>query len=163
MEARGRDVEPSHCSHLDERTAQKRKSRRRRRQRDGMTPSPSSGHCRDHSSKLSCSIRQRSASPSVRIDSSSCGSRHALQSSSAHQESHTSSPGPRRTPASTESLRIGAETSLDRRISYSQDCDNPNLSSSQSHLRRHLRKTGNSSITNGNNSETAESKSSECR
>ncbi len=154
MEASGRDVEPSHCSHLEEQAAQKNEPTQRRKQEDGITPAPSSGHCRDHSSEPSCSIRERSASPSVRIDSSSGGSRRALQSSSAHQESHTPSPELRRTPATTESLRIGAENSLDRRIRHSQDCYNPNSRTSarpSPAFKRHKWTTGNLSLADGYN------------
>ena len=62
----------------------------------------------------SCSSHGRQASPSVRIDSSSCGSRRVLRSSSVRQEPYTPSPEPHRPPATAESLRIGAEASLYR-------------------------------------------------
>ena len=81
-----------------------------------MTPYQTSGRCPERSSEPSCSSRERSASPSVRIDSSSCGSRPVLRSSSARQEPYTPSPEPHRTPATIESLRIGAESSLDKNI-----------------------------------------------
>ena len=96
------------------------------------TPHPSSEHYRKQRPELSCSSRASPASPFVRIDSSSCGSRRALPQSSEHLEPYTPSPEPRRTPTTAGPLRIGAATSLDKNIPRVQNptTDRPVRSSS---------------------------------
>jgi hypothetical protein len=107
-----RGLEPGRRSRLEELKAQMRKPGWRRKQRREKTPYQSAVHCRDRPSELSCSIHERSANPSAGIDASSCGSRHALQPSSAHQGPCTPPREPRRTPATAGSLRTGVRTSL---------------------------------------------------
>ncbi len=80
--------------------------------RGETTPYPSSKHFRGLREELSCSSRWSPASPSLRIDSSSCDSRLALPRSCARLEPYTPWPEPHRTPATTESLRFGAATSI---------------------------------------------------
>ena len=93
-----------------------RKPRVSRIRRDETTPHRSSKHCRGQRVELSCSSRASPAFPSVRIDSSSCGSRLALPQSSERFEPHMPSPVPRRTAATAGQLRIGAGISLDKNI-----------------------------------------------
>jgi hypothetical protein len=101
---------------LEEPGSRMMKPRASRTRRDETTPYPSSKHCRELREELSCSSHWSPASPSVRIDSSSCGSRLALPRSSAHREPYMPSPEPRRTPTIAEPLRIGVVTSLDKNI-----------------------------------------------
>jgi hypothetical protein len=101
---------------LEEPEGQMTKPRGSRIRRDETIPYPSSKHYRELRAELSCSSRGSPASPSVRTDSSSCGSRLALPRSSARLEPCTPSPEPRRTPATAAPLRIGVATSLDKNI-----------------------------------------------
>ena len=66
------------------------------------------------SAEPSRSSRVMLASPSARTDSSSCGSRHALECSSAHREPCTPLPGPGMKPAAEPEHRIGEEDALPR-------------------------------------------------
>ena len=79
-------------------------------QRDETPLYLSSKRYRKWQPELACSSRASPASPFVRIDSSSCGSRLALPQSSARLE-YTPSREPHRTPATAEPLRIGGYTS----------------------------------------------------
>ena len=124
--ARIRDVPPNRCLPIEARKARKRKPRERRIRQDAATPYRTSTRCPADSQEPSCSSRERRASPSVRIDSSSCGSTRVLPPSSVRREPCTPQPGPHRPPATAESLRIGADTSLDRRIRRDQRCHNSN-------------------------------------
>jgi hypothetical protein len=105
---------------LEEPKGRRRKPKASRIRQGERTPRPSSKHCRERQAELSCSSRWNPASPSARIDSSSCGSRIALPQSSARPESYMPSPEPQRTLASAGPLRIGAETSLDKNIPRTQ-------------------------------------------
>jgi hypothetical protein len=106
---------PSRRLRLEEPEAQKRKPRARQTRQDETTLYLTSTRYRECCPEPSCSSRARRASPSVRIDSSSCGSRHVLQPSSARREPYMPSLAPHRTLAEAESLRIGVETSLVRK------------------------------------------------
>src|SRR5665213_2675083 len=111
------------------------KPRALRIRRGETTPYPSSKHDRELRAELPCSSRARSASPSVRTDSSSSGSKPARQPSSARQEPCTPSLEPHKTPAKAEPLRIGVETSLIQ--GYTLDCEmqpTPNPAPNRSHM-----------------------------
>ena len=123
---RVRDVAPKRCLLLEESEARTSKPRERRTQQDAATPYRTSTHCPEYCPEPSCNSHERRTSPSAHIDSSSCGSTRVLPPSSARQGPYTPSPGPHRPPATAESLRIGADTSLDRRIRRAQGCHNSN-------------------------------------
>jgi hypothetical protein len=106
---------------LEEPKSRRRKPKGSRRRQGERRPCPSSKHCRERQPGLSCSSRSNPASPSVRIGSSSCGSRLALPQSSARLESYMPSPEPQRTPTTAGPLRIGAKTSLDKNIPRTQN------------------------------------------
>lgn len=66
------------------------------------------GHCCEHSEESFGSNRATIACPSVRNDSASSGSRHALRCSSARRRSCTPSRESNRTPAIGAQYRVGA-------------------------------------------------------